>query len=243
MFCHKCGNELPEDSGFCHKCGTKMVKDAPVQQSNETDSPTTKPVETVSPLSETNSKATAKIGSKKPSRTEEFNVTFTQAGEASASVAVINKELHVTGRKLERQSDNSTNFTNGKQILALSNIISVNIKKVKLWGLLVLSLALIIVCAMLILIFVANDWLHRLFDLDYAEIGEFLFGIVIFFGGPIIGIILLVLYIKNPNAHRLAIIHTGGSIEVPIKKEEINEAEAFIYKFNIIKANNALRGK
>lgn len=25
MFCHKCGNQLPEDSGFCHKCGTKVV--------------------------------------------------------------------------------------------------------------------------------------------------------------------------------------------------------------------------
>lgn len=34
MFCYKCGEKLPDDSGFCYKCGTKTVKPA----QNESDS-------------------------------------------------------------------------------------------------------------------------------------------------------------------------------------------------------------
>ena len=32
IFCHKCGNELSDDSGFCHKCGIKIEREAIEQQ-------------------------------------------------------------------------------------------------------------------------------------------------------------------------------------------------------------------
>jgi hypothetical protein len=32
MFCSKCGNQLPEGSGFCHKCGAKLVTSESAQQ-------------------------------------------------------------------------------------------------------------------------------------------------------------------------------------------------------------------
>lgn len=37
MFCSKCGNQLPEDSGFCHKCGAKIVCADSSQQTQDTD--------------------------------------------------------------------------------------------------------------------------------------------------------------------------------------------------------------
>jgi hypothetical protein len=32
MFCHKCGNQAAEGSGFCHKCGAKLASGGPIQQ-------------------------------------------------------------------------------------------------------------------------------------------------------------------------------------------------------------------
>jgi len=49
MFCHKCGNKLPEGSGFCNGCGAKLVA-ADTTQPSETPS---NPDEAVSPPTET----------------------------------------------------------------------------------------------------------------------------------------------------------------------------------------------
>lgn len=43
MFCNKCGNKLPEDSGFCPKCGTKIVSADTIQQTSDMSAPTTQP--------------------------------------------------------------------------------------------------------------------------------------------------------------------------------------------------------
>jgi hypothetical protein len=43
MYCHKCGNKLPEDSGFCHKCGAKIVHTDAVQQTPNAVMPTEEP--------------------------------------------------------------------------------------------------------------------------------------------------------------------------------------------------------
>ena len=39
MFCHKCGHQLPEDSGFCHKCGAKLTAPEAEQQATEVGEP------------------------------------------------------------------------------------------------------------------------------------------------------------------------------------------------------------
>ena len=33
MFCHKCGNKLPEGAMFCQKCGAKVLHEDTIQQS------------------------------------------------------------------------------------------------------------------------------------------------------------------------------------------------------------------
>jgi len=44
MFCHKCGNQLPEDSEFCRKCGAKLIVDGSSQQTHSALTPTPIPV-------------------------------------------------------------------------------------------------------------------------------------------------------------------------------------------------------
>ena len=47
MFCHKCGNGLPEDSGFCHKCGTKLIKSVEPTESVDVVAPVQPIIETI----------------------------------------------------------------------------------------------------------------------------------------------------------------------------------------------------
>ena len=50
MFCHKCGNQIPEDSGFCPKCGTKIVRAEAIQQTTETIAPAVEPSQKASAM-------------------------------------------------------------------------------------------------------------------------------------------------------------------------------------------------
>jgi len=50
MFCHMCGNQLPDDSAFCNKCGTKLIDDTTQQVVVEPNSSVTQnPIEPVLP--------------------------------------------------------------------------------------------------------------------------------------------------------------------------------------------------
>ena len=50
MFCHKCGNQIPEDSGFCPKCGTKIVRAEAIRQTTETTAPAVEPSQKASDM-------------------------------------------------------------------------------------------------------------------------------------------------------------------------------------------------
>ena len=39
MFCHKCGNQLTEDSGFCSNCGEKLAVETTAQHSSDESTP------------------------------------------------------------------------------------------------------------------------------------------------------------------------------------------------------------
>ena len=39
MFCHKCGGQLPDGSGFCHKCGAKLAAPEAAQPAAEAGAP------------------------------------------------------------------------------------------------------------------------------------------------------------------------------------------------------------
>lgn len=200
---------------FCKKCGNQLVDDATFCQKCGTK------VKEDSPLD-----------AHKSSIDQQGSVAINT--HSNGSITLNGKELCITGFKKERRSDGTSGYTSEQQSLPVSDIKSIVIKNRPPLVLLIFSLSSLTVFTLLYIIEITQGAIHRIFDYSYARGGTFIyvFGLIMHIGGPLFGILFMLLFIKNRKKFGLIINHTSGSTESYINEEELNEAESFIAKFN-----------
>ena len=124
MFCHKCGNQLVENSEFCNKCGAKSTTQATVAAE---PTPTVTPTPTVAPVQAVAEPAPQQV--QQPTNTPYGEVVSFETISDSSILAKIQKlSLYQSGLKTFDSNGNVLNdvwykdIANVKHSLAWSNV-------------------------------------------------------------------------------------------------------------------------